>query len=278
MMRLGDLIVKQSKALLENKQHAILGAVVLSMLPFTTWLAVALVALVTLRKGGSHGFEVMLAALVFHSVPLMLILPLSSVLINTLITFVPAFIAAKVLRDRLSWPAVFGALFLQVALVCLSLQLLVPHFVIDQFNQFKTLLNQYPEYQQLMELSTEGMSHIVLAQLFFGMQLFSVVVSATISLMCARSIQAKLFIPGGFREEVLAFRAGRLAFLVLLSVAIAAYYQSSVAINLLPMVLSYFILSGFGLAHFILGRKNQIRVLILLVLLLLVKPTFMVFA
>ena len=46
----------------------------------------------------------------------------------------------------------------------------------------------------------DGISTLILAQLFFGIQILSVIVSAMISLMFARSIQSKLFIPGGFKR------------------------------------------------------------------------------
>ena len=45
-----------------------------------------------------------------------------------------------------------------------------------------------------------------------------------------------------------------------------------------PLVFCYFLVSGFGLAYFILARKRQVRVVILLFLLILLKPTFVLFA
>lgn len=278
MKLLGDFIVKQSKAMLENKQHAIMYAVVLSILPFASWLSVALVSLVTLRKGAKHGFELLLPALVCHSVPLMMLVPLDSVLLNTLVTYIPCFIAAVVLRKTQNWQLALGSLFLQVVLGCLLVQLLIPNFVLDQFNQFKTILNQLQEYKQLFDASTEGINSHILAQLFFGIQIFSVIISTSFSLMCARSIQSKLYMPGGFKNEALAFRNGRLSFLVLATVSIAAYYQIALAINLLPFVLAYSLLAGFALVFVILAPKRHVQVFILLISLVLLKPTFVLFA
>jgi|GEM_PF-2466508 len=278
MKRLGDLIIKQSKVLLENKQQAILCAVAFSILPFASWLSVALVALVTLRKGAKYGFEVLLPALVFHSVPLMMLVPLDSVLINTLITYIPCFIAALVLRKTVSLQMVSGALFLQILALTAFVQAVAPNFILNQFEQFKSILLQYQDYQVLFNSSTEGINTLILAQLFFGIQILSVILSTVVSLMCARSVQAKLFMPGAFRDELLAFRSGKIAFLLLLGVSIAAYFQIAIAITLLPFVLSYFAVSGFGLAYFILARKRQVRIAVLLILLILLKPTFVLFA
>ena len=96
--------------------------------------------------------------------------------------------------------------------------------------------------------------------------------------MFARSIQAKLFLPGGFKHEFLMFRSGRLSLLILLCVSLGTYHEIPLAINVLPIVLSYFLASRFGLAYFILARKSQVKVFLLLLLIILLKPTFALFA
>ncbi|WP_115091100.1 hypothetical protein [Legionella worsleiensis] len=278
MMRAGDFITRQCKLVLESKQQAILFAVVLSVLPFVSWLSVALVALVTLRKGAKAGFEVMLPALVIHSVPLLMLVPVDSALINTLITYIPCFAAALALRQATSWQAAFGMFFIQAFIGFFCIQLMVPDFVIGQFEQFKNLLAQFQEYNQLVNNSMDGMNAFVLAQLFFGLQILSVICSAVISLIFARSIQSKLFMPEGFHKEVLEFRSGRLAFLSLIAISVASYYEVACALNLLPLILGYFLLSGFSLAYFTFARKRQFRVVLLLALIILLKPAFVLFA
>jgi hypothetical protein len=277
MMRTGNFILRQSKNLLENKQQAIMFAVLFALLPFASWLSVALVLLVTLRRGAKAGFEVMLPALVIHSVPLMMLVSVESALINTLIIYVPCYLAALVLRSTTSWQTVFGVFFLQALIGFLVIHLCAPDFILDQFNQFKNLLGQFQEYKQLLDAGTDGINTFVLAQLFFGIQILSVVVSALISLIFARSIQAKLFVPGGFSSELLAFRSGRFSFLILMAVSIASYFEISYAINVLPLVLSYFLVSGFALAFYALARKRQLRIMTLLVLLIFLKPFFVLF-
>ena len=274
-MRTSDIITKQCKSLLENKQQAIVFALVFSILPFASWLSVALVSLVTLRKGARAGFDLLLPALVVHSVPLMMLIPLSSALINTLIAYLPCYFAALALRKTEKWQAVFGVFLIQAFLGCLLIQLSVPDFIVLQFNQFKSVLMQY---QELVDSGIDDISSLSLAQLFFGIQILSAIVSSIISLMFARSIQAKLFLPGGFKNELLAFRSGKLSLLVLIMVSLGTYYELPLAINVLPVVLCYFLASGFGLAYYALARKSQVKVFILLLLLILLKPTFVLFA
>jgi len=276
-MSSGNFIIKQSNALLENKQYAVLCAVLFSIMPFASWLSVALVSLITLRKGALRGFEILMPALIIHSVPLMMMLPLESVIVNSLIAFIPCYLAAITLRHTKKWQAVSGIFFLQAFLGFLLVQVLVPDFVVEQFSQFQKIFSQYQDYQSLLG-SSEKLNSFLLAQLFFGIQILSVIASAILSLAFARSIQAKLFMPGGFKNELLEFRSGRLSFLVLMSVSIGTYFEYPLAINLLPLVLGYFLLSGFSLAYYIFARKRQFKVVLLLFLIILLKPSFVLFA
>jgi hypothetical protein len=91
-------------------------------------------------------------------------------------------------------------------------------------------------------------------------------------------IQARLFIPGGFDKEVQNFRSGKISFIVLIVVALASYYEIYWGISLLPLILSYFLISGFNLAFNILAKKRQVTIAVLLFLLILLKPSLVLFA
>jgi len=277
MMRIGELILNQSKKVLEHKQYAILCAAVLSIMPFASWLSVAIVAFVALRKGAKPGFEVLFPAAVVHSVPLMVLVPVGSALINTAVAYLPCYIAALGLRKAANWQAVASIFLVQAFTVFLLIQLLLPNFAVEQFVQFKKMLSYYPEYQQFIENSTQGVSSLDMAQLFLGVQILSVGVSALMSLLFARFVQAKLFVPGGLKAELVEFRGGRLAFFILIGVSIASYYEYAFAINLLPLTLSYFLLAGFNLVCFVLARKWRVKAMVLLLLLIMFQPTLMLF-
>lgn len=274
MKRAGSFIKEQCEAILEKKQRAVFCAALFSVMPFLTWASVALICLVTLRKGARSGFDLLLPALVIHSVPLMLLIPLSGALINTLITYLPCYFAALCLRNTQSWQLVMGMYLLQALLGCILIHFLAPNFIETQFSQFKIL---FAHYQELIDSSLDGLNSSILAQLFFGIQLLSVGISSVLSLIVARGMQAKLFLPGGFKKEVVAFRCGRLSLLVLLGVSIASYYEISIALNVLPLVLCYFLIAGFSLTYFIFSNKKQVRMFIVFMLLILLKPMFIVF-
>jgi hypothetical protein len=278
MMRTGEYLLNQSKKIIENKRFAIMCAVAFSVLPFASWLSVALVALVTLRKGGKAGFEVLLPALVFHSVPLMMLVPLESALINTLIAYIPCYIAALGLRQTSNWQAVAGVFFLQALGAFILIQLVLPGFAVEQYTQFTKMLAPYKEYQEFIESSTQGISSFDLAHLFFGIQILSVVVSSLISLLFARMVQAKLFVPGGLSRELSEFRGNKLAVLVLIGVGLACYYELPCAIDILPLTLTYFLLAGFNLTYSVFARKWHFKMFILLFILIMIQPTLILFA
>lgn len=272
MIRFNEAIAKQSKSLLENQQQALWCAIVFAVLPFVGWLSVALVALVTLRKGAKSGFDLLLPALVIHSVPLMMLAPIQSALVDTFITYVPCYIAAIGLRKTMSWQWVFGVILMQAGFSALIFQWCAPDFILDQFKQLMQLMSTYQDFQNLIPLKGD-----VWAQLLFGAELLSVVITAVLCLGFARAIQAKLFMPGGFKDELLAFRSGKIALLVLGCVALGSYYRLPTALNLLPLLICYFIAAGFNLAYFILARKRHAMVAVLLGLLILLKPSYVLF-
>lgn len=272
MMRAGQFIIKQSKVLLENKQQALLFAVIFSILPLAAWLSVSLVALVTLRRGSRAGFEVLLPALIMHSVPLMMMVSLGSALINTLVAYIPCYVAAIYLRNTSNWHVVSIVFLLQALCVFIPMQVFAPDFTVNQLTHFKQLLSHYPEYAQSLSASTQDISSFLLAQLFLGFQVLSVVFSALLSLLFARSIQAKLFVPGGLKAELTNFRSGRPGFFILMAVSLGSYYEIACAINVLPLILVYFFLSGLNLIYFLVMNKWSRRVLLLLILLSILQP------
>lgn len=276
-MRIGELLVNQSKKIMENKQHAIWCAAAFSLLPFASWLSVALVALLTLRKGGKLGFETLVPVLIIHSVPLLMLVSVESALVNTLIAYLPCYFAALILRKYANWQAVASTFFLCALIAFVFINYLIPDFAMIQFNQFKLMLSHYDEYKQFIEGSIQGINSWNLAQLFFGIQILSVVISSLISLLFARFIQAKLFVPGGLNLELAEFRGSKLASLILIGIAISAYNQWAFAINLLPLVLAYFLFVGLNLSYFIIARRWHFKVITLLFLLIMLKPIFVVF-
>jgi hypothetical protein len=267
MKRAGDLIVRYGNSLLNNRRDALIYVSVFAMLPFTAWLAVALVAFITLRKGNEAGVNILLPAMVAHLVSLITIVPLGSAIINVLITFIPVFIAACVLRVSANWSQVFGVFLLQSFIGVVLLQCLAPDAVIAQYHHFQTFMSELPLVEQLVQARNylASWDQLVLAHLLFGIQVLIAGFSAIMSLLFARFIQSKLFMPGEFKKELAAFRSGKLALLLLVMLLIASYFKILLAYSLLPMVIFYFLISGLNLSLIILAQKKKMGIIFFMV-------------
>lgn len=258
-----DLIVKYCNNLLNNRRDALIYVSIFAMLPFTAWLAVALVALITLRKGKEAGLGILLPAMVAYLVSLVTITSPATALVNVLITFIPAWIAAGVLRVRASWSWVFGSLMIQACIAILLMHFFAPDAVSAQYAHFQLLIADLP-VAELVKIKAwlASWDQLQLAHAFFGVQVLVIGFSAAVSLLFARFIQSKLFMPGGFKKEIMAFRSGRAALLVLFLLLVAAWLQIVIAIDLLPFILFYFLLSGLNLLFAILAQKKLIAIIL----------------
>ncbi len=277
MSWLNGFIRNQSQSLLENKRHAMLQAMILALLPYTAWLSVTVVALVTLRKGWRDGALLLaLAMMAYLALALYSTTPIMA-LLNTLLVFVPTYLAACTLRSTASWRAVAGVYFLQVTVIVLLLQWLMPEFIVAQFLFLQAALSEIQGEKALLALinNKAGFNQTVIASYLLGLQAVGVVFSAALSLMLARSIQSKLFYPGEFKREMLAFRGDRMAFFLMLCVFILANQQNITAITVLPVLVFYFLLTGLSLSFNVLAKQRPLSSMLILIASLLVLPFIM---
>lgn len=256
-----------------------LHAMVLALLPYTAWLSVAIVALVTLRKSWREGALLLLPAMTAYFAFALTTTTTSTpfAIVNSLLVFLPTFLAACTLRLTVSWRAVAGVFFLQVFLVLFVLRWLMPEFITAQFLFLQAALREMQGDDALLALinNKTGLSQAVLASFSIGLQAVGVVLSAVLSLILARQVQSKLFYPGEFRLEMLAFRADRAEFCILIGMFIAAYQQNILAMSLLPLLLFYFFLAGLSLSFNVLAKQRPMSSIILLIASLLLLPFVM---
>ena len=277
MTWLSGLIRKQGLLMLDNNRHAMLHAIALALLNYTAWLSLAIVALVTLRKGCREGGW-LLVLVTFANFMLSAFSASASIsLINALLTFMPGYLAACVLRLTVSWRAVAGLFFLQVLVAVLLLHLFVPEFIMAQYVYLQSVLREVQTDNALLAFINDKTvsNQLVLASYFLGLQAVGVVFSASLSLACARFIQSQFFYPGGFRQEMLNFRGDKIGLLLLIILFIATSQQNVLAMSLLPMLIFYFLLAGLSLIFNIFAKQKPLRTLILLVATIVLMPFVM---
>lgn len=277
MKRIQAFWHRQEQLILSQRYVAISYALAFSCLPFTSWLSVVIVALITLRKGCLEGMMLLLPVVVLHCVYSIATLPFAAAVLNTLILFVPCYLAAGVLRFTASWQAVACFFFLCVSLSVILIQFFVPELVIAQYQYVLEILkvSHHGAVSQMLN-ETSNVSQQSLASYTFGVQLLSVVFSTMLSLVVARSMQSRLFNPGGFRQELMLFSATRFSLAIVLILCLAALKDNLVAMMLLPLVIFYFLLAGLSLSAKVLAQKNARLVFFVLIAPLLVLPFVMV--
>ena len=142
MISFRGFIANQGKYLLDNKWHAVVHATILALLPYTAWLSVAIIALITLRKGWRAGLELLAPVfLVYFAVNLTQV-HATFALINSILTFLPCFIAAGLLRATVSWQVVMWGFLLQSLVVLVLVQILCPDFVTTQYYYLQAVVKE----------------------------------------------------------------------------------------------------------------------------------------
>lgn len=278
MLRIKGLFKKQAELILGSRKQALLYAVLLALLPYCTWLAMVVIALVTLRKGKEEGGRVLLSVMLAHSVVLLVSLPVYVAFFQTMLVFAPVYCGAYVLRESATWQAVAAVLFLLVLVSSVLIQQMIPEWILSQYELIQSLVAaSQPEHALSKWLSdTSEVSIVVMANYTLGIQLLSTVLSIWAALMLARSLQAQLFYPGGFRTELLAFRGNRVSLVVILLFFGAAWQCNVVAINVLPVLILFYLLAGLSLCANFIMRKTSRMLLVILILPVILMPFVMV--
>lgn len=261
-----SLFQRQAMRVLDNDRYALASAAILSVLPYMGWLALALIALVTLRKGWRIAGMLVLPVMVGHMLLALKSVPLSAAIFGAALNVVPCYLAAVVLGFTSSWRAAAAALLGLVMSGALFFQVISPDFIVSQYEHLQALMRSLAAGQVnvLDYWESHEVPPLVLANYFLGVQAASLAFSAMVPLFFARSIQSQLFYPGGFQQELLNFRGDKISLAVFVLLSAAAYSHLFLAINGLPLVLFYFVLAGLSLAACLLSRIRPLGVLVLL--------------
>ncbi|WP_136249274.1 hypothetical protein [Halomonas borealis] len=234
--------------MMRGMPQAAAGAAVASLVPWLFWLGAAIAGLVTLRRGLAPALPVITAA----AVPAGWwwtrgdIIPLACILLVTLM--------AVVLRSRMRWSealivgALAGAAMIQLGLF------LPPGGVGPLLEQLR---QGSPEFASMLEeLSRQGVESEPLAELLIaGITGLIVMLAAVACLALARSWQAGLYNPGGFREEFHALRLTPRELLVLMAMLIVGALLVLPGVGLMLWVAP--LVAGIALVHGVIGLKGM---------------------
>lgn len=274
MSFISQFIHNQYKSILANYWHALMCAVVLILTPYTTWLSLAVIGLVTLRRGWKDGGLLLLPVLIAHIALSLMSLTFWPAIINTALIFLPCFIAAVVLRYTTSWQMVAGVFLVEMMIAAFCLQIMMPDFITAQYVYLKDALSTLHANSALMSYinNEQAFNQTMIANYLLGLQMMAVMMSSVMSLMMSRFIQAKLYYPEGFKQEMLSFRGHKIALFLLAICLLMASQKNVLAMNLLPAMVIYFLFAGLSLSLQLLAKKKLFGLFVILITPLIFLP------
>ncbi|EPC02958.1 hypothetical protein L861_21820 [Litchfieldella anticariensis FP35 = DSM 16096] len=234
--------------LMRGTPYATGAAVLAAVVPWLFWLSAAIAALVTLRRGLAPAIPVILGAALPSGWWWVQgdAIPLATVLLVTLM--------AVVLRSRMSWSEalIVGAL---VAAGMVHLGVFLPPGgagpLLEQVRQSS------PEVDRMLqELAGQGVAAEQLAALLIGgITGLIVLLASVVCLALARSWQAGLYNPGGFREEFHALRLAPKELSILVVLGVVGMVLGLPALAMLAWV--PLLVAGIALVHGVIGLKGM---------------------
>ncbi|HDZ57011.1 MAG TPA: hypothetical protein ENI17_17740 [Pseudomonas xinjiangensis] len=237
--------------IMRGSKQATLVVAVTAAIPLLFWFSAAALALVILRRGLRDALSVLVWgtlpalawALIGDLTPLLVILGSAGL--------------ATLLRQRGEWSAVLlaavplGVVFALVLLAVLSEPL---HALAGQIREM------LPEMLSGMNGAVDevGMARLetLLVPVLAGLMGAVHVTMALVSLMIGRSWQARLYNPGGFRQEFHQVRLSPLVAISLLLVTVLGPQWSQLAL-VSPVASVPLLIAGLALMHGVIGIKNM---------------------
>ncbi|QJQ97025.1 MULTISPECIES: hypothetical protein [Halomonadaceae] len=234
--------------LMRGTPYAAGAAAFAAVVPWLFWFSAAIAALVTLRRGLAPAMPVILAAALPSGWWWMQgdAIPLACVLLVTLM--------ATVLRSRMHWSEslIVGML---AATAMVQLGLFLPPGgagpLLEQLRQGS------PEVDRMLtEFANQGVPTEQLATLLIGGVTGLVVLLASVAcLALARSWQAGLYNPGGFRSEFHGLRLAPREMIVLVVLGVIGMVLGLPALSMLAWV--PLLVAGVALIHGFIGLKGM---------------------
>ncbi|WP_110643285.1 hypothetical protein [Salinicola sp. CPA57] len=234
--------------IMRGMPQAVAAAALTALVPWLFWFSAAVAGLVTLRRGMTTAAPVLIAAAIPAGWWWMQgdAVPLASILLVTLM--------ATVLRSRMRW----AEALIVGSVVCMAMVQLGIFLPAGGTASLLAELRQSSSEvaRMLDQLSAQGVDTEMMAALVIGGATGLVVLLAGIAcLALARSWQAGLYNPGGFREEFHALKLSGKQLLLLVGLMVLGVVLAVPAASLLAWV--PLLVAGVALVHGFIGLKGM---------------------
>ena len=255
------LLKRFAQFILSGRTRAVFTAMIFIVLPFFSWIAAAIVALITLRKGIYEGFLVVLWTalpfVVLFVVQKEWLVFLRVVVFGSLLVW----LLAIVLKRYAKWSlvlelgAIFGVVGVAVAHV------LIPHIDVWGVNHVVALTKAMN-----LPLNTGSLKLVaqMMAPYATGMSAMFVLISAVTELIIGRGLLAQLEKGKQFINEWLRIRLSVIAAFLLIVECVAVFIGPAIFKDFLPVVVLPFIFAGMSLVHALLNHLKVPRNILIL--------------
>ncbi len=221
-------------------------------------LSNAAIALITLRKGWQQGIIfALIATATLVTISVVKNLDAGSAVIAGIITWLPIVLVTSILAITNSWTKT-----LQLILMIAVIGVLLFHMLFADPAAFWIQLLEpvKPLLQAGYEFSDAKIDEVInnASKWMTGTFAAAIVLITIISLIMARSWQARLYNPGGFGEEFRQIQLGKQVTIgLLVATAIAVLTDSHLITELIMVALAIFMFQGISLVHGIVKQRNM---------------------
>lgn len=232
-----------AETLMKGRNQAMMVVVVAAMLPLLYWVSAAGVALITLRKGTSEGVKLLCWAML-PSLFWVLSGDPSAVMV-----ILGTFVLAVLLRQTVSWQKVLMAT-LPLGVVC---SLLLDAGLAPLLDQIAASVQQLASERGAV---FQTWSEAQVRNLLLGVVSAFQVASMLGCLMLARSWQAALYNPGGFRQEFHQIRLPVVMAVILALVLLASKISGIDLSRWFTLILLPLVVAGLALVHALVSKRG----------------------
>ncbi len=244
---MAQLVHNCARYVMRSRKHAVLLALLFTVLPLFTWLSTVIMLLVTLRQGAREGAIIVLWIVLPHVVQAVLqqhLVWIYAILAGSLLPYT----FALLLRQTGSWAILLQSAVLLALGVITLIHLFNPDiqtFWAHYLTQSMTLAKQYIHTLPILDKQ----NLLWVAKLATGLQASIFLIATLSNLIIARGIQASLYNPGQLRPELLGIRLHKSMTLVFLLFLLARFLNFTLAYDGLPVLLLLFSLVGWSAVH-----------------------------
>ena len=235
---------------MRGPKQAMILATVFACIPMLFWVGAAIISLVVLRRGTSEGLKILAWA----------VLPgiawAAMGQFSTIIGLITTVALALVLRQTVSWQKTLLALLPAGALIALILAQLAPQQISLISDLVMTFIRDY--VKQAGESTDDLVAGIrpLVEYGVIGVVTWFNLVSCILGLVLARSWQAQLYNPGGFREEFHQIRLPLTVAMGLLAFTLVGATFVPFLLVLVPAATLPLLVAGLAMIHGLVGMRQ----------------------